>query len=200
MPYSTVVAGTTITASWGNANVRDQVVTPFASASARTSAITTPVDGMVSYQSDTKAFYGYYATFWGPLPGTFVADHTKSTATTGVGATETFHQTITFTATGQKHLLRWDGAFAGTTAGDNATLRLRYKAGATVDNTGTQIRVKTPLVDVANRPNAVSLVGTFTPAAGQTTVGVSIALQSGAGTLSIDGSAVSDAYLLLTAL
>lgn len=66
MPYTTNVAGTTITASWGNANVRDQVVTPFASASARTSAITSPVEGMLSYRSDEKVFEGYNGTSWLP--------------------------------------------------------------------------------------------------------------------------------------
>ncbi len=49
MGYTTIVAGTTITASWGNADVRDQVVVPFASTSARDSAITSPVVGMVEY-------------------------------------------------------------------------------------------------------------------------------------------------------
>lgn len=52
MPYTTVVAGTTITAAWGNANVRDQVITPFATAAARTSAVSSPVEGMVSWLSD----------------------------------------------------------------------------------------------------------------------------------------------------
>lgn len=59
MPYTTVVAGTTITASWANANIRDQVVTPFASAAARTSAISSPVAGMFSYRSDGPIFEGY---------------------------------------------------------------------------------------------------------------------------------------------
>ena len=49
MPYTTSVAGTVITAAWANANVRDQAVTPFASAAARNSAISSPVVGMVEY-------------------------------------------------------------------------------------------------------------------------------------------------------
>ena len=48
MPYTTSVAGSVITASWANTNVRDQVVTPFASAAARTSAISSPVEGMLT--------------------------------------------------------------------------------------------------------------------------------------------------------
>lgn len=64
MPRTTLVAGTTITASWANANVRDQVVTPFASAAARTSAIASPAEGMVSYQSDTDRFDYYSGAAW----------------------------------------------------------------------------------------------------------------------------------------
>lgn len=64
MPYTTVVAGTTITASWGNANVRDQVVTPFASASARTSAVTVPVEGMVSFLNDVNSLDVYNGAQW----------------------------------------------------------------------------------------------------------------------------------------
>lgn len=64
MPYSTVVSGTTITASWGNANVRDQVVTPFASAAARDSAITSPVEGMVAYLADVDLLCVYHGASW----------------------------------------------------------------------------------------------------------------------------------------
>lgn len=64
MPYTTVVAGTTITAAWSNANVRDQVVTPFANAAARTSAITSPVDGMIAYLGDVD-WYERYKTSTG---------------------------------------------------------------------------------------------------------------------------------------
>lgn len=67
MPYTTVVAGTTITAAWGNANVRDQVVTPFASASARTSAITSPVTGMVSTLTDALVADLYDGSAWVPV-------------------------------------------------------------------------------------------------------------------------------------
>lgn len=59
MAYTTSVAGTTITASWANANVRDQGVTPFATISARDSAITAPVNGMLCYVTSTGIFYGY---------------------------------------------------------------------------------------------------------------------------------------------
>jgi hypothetical protein len=64
VPYTTVVAGTTITASWSNANNRDQAVTPFASAAARASAITSPVDGMLCRLTDTDVLQTYNGTAW----------------------------------------------------------------------------------------------------------------------------------------
>lgn len=57
MPYTTVVAGTAITASWGNANVRDQTIVPFANVSARDSAITSPVTGQVAVTTDTMSVW-----------------------------------------------------------------------------------------------------------------------------------------------
>lgn len=64
MPYTTVVAGTTITASWANANVRDQVITPFASASTRDSAITSPIEGMYADLADTDSLWRHNGTTW----------------------------------------------------------------------------------------------------------------------------------------
>jgi hypothetical protein len=69
MPYTTVVSGTTITASWGNANVRDQTVTPFATKAARDSAITSPVAGMLAYTADLQAYSWYSGSSWAPLSG-----------------------------------------------------------------------------------------------------------------------------------
>lgn len=64
MPYTTLVPGTTVTASWANASVRDQVVTPFASTAARTSAITSAIEGMVTYQTDTDRLEIYDGSAW----------------------------------------------------------------------------------------------------------------------------------------
>jgi hypothetical protein len=64
MPYTTLVTGTTITASWANANVRDQAVTPFATSSARSAAITSPVEGMMSYLSDSDRIDTYDGAAW----------------------------------------------------------------------------------------------------------------------------------------
>lgn len=94
MPYTTLVPSTTITSAWANANIRDQVVTPFASASARDSAITTPVQGMICYTIDTDWIWRYNGTKWIRQP--------KAVYTSGTGSmtTTTFVDIPGFTFTG----------------------------------------------------------------------------------------------------
>jgi type IV secretory pathway protease TraF len=58
MAYTTIVSGTNITSSWANANVRDQVVSPFGSTLDRTAAITGPIAGMVSTLTTNTATEG----------------------------------------------------------------------------------------------------------------------------------------------
>jgi len=72
MPYTTIVAGTYATASWANANVRDQVITTFATTTARDAAITAPVEGMVAYIGSNDAsegLYTYNGSTWRKGPG-----------------------------------------------------------------------------------------------------------------------------------
>jgi hypothetical protein len=72
MPYTTIVAGTYATASWANANVRDQTIATFASTTARDAAITVPVEGMVCYIGSNDAnegLYTYHGTAWRKGPG-----------------------------------------------------------------------------------------------------------------------------------
>ena len=58
--------------SWANANVRDQVVTSFATTTARDAAITAPVKGMVCYIGSndlSEGLYTYNGTSWRKGPG-----------------------------------------------------------------------------------------------------------------------------------
>ena len=80
MPYTTVVAGTAITASWGNANVRDQVVTPFTDAATRTSQVGAPIEGMVSYLSDIDQINFHNGTTYVPIPSTVIARANRTTS------------------------------------------------------------------------------------------------------------------------
>lgn len=66
MPRTTVVAGTTITAAYANANIRDQVITPFASASTRDSSWTSPIEGAYAHLNDTNILTHYNGTSWVP--------------------------------------------------------------------------------------------------------------------------------------
>jgi hypothetical protein len=70
--YNTRVAGTTITAAAHNTDVRDQVVSQFASAAARNSAITSPLEGMLAALLDVNGLSAYSGAAWstiGPLWG-----------------------------------------------------------------------------------------------------------------------------------
>lgn len=91
MAYTTIVAGTTITAAWANANLRDQVVTPFADSAARASAITAPIDGMVSTLTTTDRVDIYNGASWSAL----VAPSNGAWTT----YTPTFTQSATITKT-----------------------------------------------------------------------------------------------------
>lgn len=119
MPYTTSVAGTTITASWANTNVRDQVVTPFATAAARTSAVTSPVEGMVSYLSDTKTYWSYNGTAYVPIaprPIIKQADQAVNNSTTGTTFVNATDLTVAVLANSQYFIdltIFWS---AGTTA------------------------------------------------------------------------------------
>jgi hypothetical protein len=70
VPFTTVVAGTVITASYGNLNIRNQVVTPFASATSRSTAVgALAVEGMTSWLSDYDDFWVHNGTVYKPLIG-----------------------------------------------------------------------------------------------------------------------------------
>lgn len=102
MAYTTIVTGTTVTSSWANASVRDQVVSPFASSAARTSAITVPVNGMISTQSsaDTaNGIYHYNGTSWRQpwnMPWGYIGTATAGSYTynTGSGASAAMAVTL----------------------------------------------------------------------------------------------------------
>ncbi len=89
MPYTTVVAGTTITASWSNTNNRDQVITPFASASARDSAITSPVNGMHCYLTDVDLTMVYDGVQWVRASSNIVKQQAQTANSATISATAT---------------------------------------------------------------------------------------------------------------
>ena len=85
MPYTLIVAGTPITASWANTNTRDQVVNPFDNSVDRANASADPPEGLMTYLSDVDQVSVYSGTAHVPIPNTVIARAfrtTSSTATT----------------------------------------------------------------------------------------------------------------------
>lgn len=141
MPYTTITTGT-ITAAWANANVRDQVVTPFASVAARDSAITSPVNGMVCVTTDTGMMWQYTGLAW-------VAMGTSSAWTT---YTPTWTASTTNPVIGNGTL---DGAYQKV--GRMVSFRARLAVGSTTTNgTGTYFLTVPVATGAANPPQLMT--------------------------------------------
>jgi len=67
--YIEVATGDVLTASIANGYLASQVVMVFASAAARTSAIASPQEGMISYLKDTNAVEYYSGSAWAAVGG-----------------------------------------------------------------------------------------------------------------------------------
>jgi hypothetical protein len=116
MAYTTLVSGTTITAAWANASVRDQTIVPFASGSARDSAIAGPIEGQVSALQDVNTLTVYSGAAWssiGPVWGALKS--WTPTWTQGVTITATVNQ-ATYSRVGRLVVafMRLDATSAGT--------------------------------------------------------------------------------------
>lgn len=62
--YKSFTDGSVLTAADVNTYLNEQSVMAFASAAARTAAITAPTEGMVTYQLDTNSLYYYTGSAW----------------------------------------------------------------------------------------------------------------------------------------
>lgn len=197
MPYTTVVAGTTITASWGN-SVRDQLVTPFASAAARSSAVPSPPTGFASYLSDTREFGLYDGTNHVPSQDMYMGA-TNRTSNVTATTTETLLESVTFTVlAGRRYKYTYSASGQSSAAGDNYELRVRYAAGASVTSAGTQIHGA--LVSGTAAGSAIPIAFTKPHAGlplGQVTLGVFVIRTFGAGTITASASAVNPTCLLI---
>lgn len=200
MPYTTNVAGTTITASYANANIRDQVVTPFASTSARDSAITSPVVGMVVYISSNDSSEGLWtytnAGVWRrpwSMPWGYVTSNTK---TTTQNATGSFANVVTTSATYTANrriqiVATWRGLQAAT-ATDNCELRI-YKDSA------TQLQSQAiAFASSAEDQEGGTLIAFDTPTAAVHTYNLQIMRTSGSGTITLAGDSDNPITVYIT--
>jgi hypothetical protein len=93
MSYKVFTAGTKLTAADVNDFLMKQAVTYFASSTARDAAITSPVEGMISYLEDTNIYTFYNGSAWGNLvwPDAWIAyTPTLTNITLGSGGTSAF--------------------------------------------------------------------------------------------------------------
>ena len=75
MPRKVFVANEILTAGAVNTNLMDQAVMVFADAAARTAALGSPSEGMVTYLEDSDLLQ-LYTTSWGPVASGFTASTT----------------------------------------------------------------------------------------------------------------------------
>lgn len=135
MGYTTVSTSTAVSSTLWNGQVRDQVVSVFASEAARNIAITSPVEGMLCYTSDTDSFWAYNgsawvgygrASAWGTYTPTLTQSSTVSATVTQarwnrIGRTIFTHVQLSVTATGTANnavtvTLPFTAAYANTGA------------------------------------------------------------------------------------
>lgn len=149
MPYVTNVPATTITAAYGNANIRDQVITPFATYAAMTSAITSPLVGMMTFLQDTATYWYYRGTAWRLVPGQYLYlkwdTSTSFFTNVAAGSYTTAFTSATFnipsSGTGQAYEAYWQcphSSGSGTVTRYNSQIQTSINGGGfnTVANAG----------------------------------------------------------------
>lgn len=128
--FKTWAAGDVLTAAQLNTYIQQQVVMVFASSAARTSAIGTPSEGMVSYRTDSNALEYYDGSAW--------AAAGQDTSLTNVLITSP-RETTTVSATAATGTINFDSAtqadlYYTTNASANFTLNFRASSGATLSS------------------------------------------------------------------
>ncbi len=187
MPYTTVVAGTVITASWGNM-VRDQLVTPFADDTTRDAQIplASRAEGMLAYLQDVDQYCWWDGSRWATLPGTVVARGNRTTSsgttTSEVGVLRLDDVPL---KQGQMYLVQTSAlSIASTTSGDGIGATLRYTIdGSTPDPTASTRLASVHALAGGSSP-ALPLIGKYIPAADLSfSVVLTIVRWSGTGTV-----------------
>jgi hypothetical protein len=93
MPRKTFVAGEILTASDVNTNLMDQAVMVFDDATARTTALPSPTEGMVTYLKDSDGLFSWSGSAW--VPAATTASLATGTILQVVSATDTTVRTTT---------------------------------------------------------------------------------------------------------
>jgi hypothetical protein len=167
VPRKVFVAGEILTAADVNTNLMDQAVMVFDDAAARTTAIPSPVEGMVTYLKDTDTLEKYTTDWVDAAPGKIlqVVSTTKtdtfSSTTSGFQNITGLSVSITPTATTSKVLLLATVNWSHSTTAD-AHVLLKFVGGNTATNLGDTASNRTSAVTGARFSNALGpLTGTW---------------------------------------
>ena len=151
--YKEFATGDVLTAADANGYLASQVVMVFASAAARTSAIASPQEGMISYLKDTNSTEYYSGSAWVGIGGSSagkilqVVSATKTDTSTITSTTfadiSGLSVSITPSATSSKILVFWSANLAS--AGNASGLLVRMMRDSTAigigDSAGSRPRV-----------------------------------------------------------
>lgn len=134
MAYKTFVNGFALNASEVNAYLMNQSVITFANASERTSTLTSPIEGMLTYTLDNDTYAFWNGSSWASIitiaPGTALARPILTSPQEIVTVTAT-------AATGTVHLdvITQADLFYTSNASANFTLNIRGNSSTTLNNT-----------------------------------------------------------------
>jgi hypothetical protein len=132
--------GDILTASAANSYLASQVVMVFADAAARTSAISSPQEGMMSYLKDTNSVEYYSGSAWTAVSGGTSGALTKITAQT-FSASSAVNVNSVFSSTYKNYLV-----LLNLNCSANSIVRVRMRASGS-DYTGTGHRGSSIIAD-----------------------------------------------------
>jgi hypothetical protein len=181
VPRKVFVAGEILTAADVNANLMDQAVMVFDDAAARTAAIPSPIEGMVTYLKDTDALEKYTTDWVSAAPqkvlqvvqdiktdtetistGTFTAVSGLSAAITPSSASNKVLITVVVYAGGSDSgatvSFRLTGGNSGTFIGDAGSGSQQRVAGVTFTGSGSTSFQEVLVISYLDSPNTISAV------------------------------------------
>lgn len=206
MPYTTLVAGTTITAAWGNANVRDQVITPFVSSTSRASQISVPVNGMLSFLTDLRRFEGYDSTTtsWVPVPGTMIAYGNRQTDKTYTGTEVGVLRLDSITVkAGFRYLIMSSSLRLGVVTGETGKASIRYSTTGSATTSDTVLSSVEANVNTAFTPaQTPAIITSYTPASsGTLSILLTVYRSGGSGNVTMTGNSAQpiELYVVVAA-
>lgn len=131
--------------------------------------------------------------------GSYIGEDVEATTSASSSGAETFSAaTVTWTAdSASRYRIQAEGTHASTVLGDVSRLRIRVKAGSSVDSAGTQLRIITVRAEAANSGTAFCLMATVPDISGQYTAGISIDRESGTGACAINSNSTDETHLIV---